>query len=61
MYSKNELIKLYKKETNPKVKERLFFVIKVNMIISFLPTLVMNYIEVDLGDHIGGIGSYNKE
>ncbi len=29
MYSKNELIKLYKKETNPKVKERLFFVIKV--------------------------------
>ena len=29
MYSKNELIKLYKKENNPKVKERLFFVIKV--------------------------------
>lgn len=29
MYSKNELIKLYKKETNPKVKERLLFVIKV--------------------------------
>ena len=29
MYSKNELIKLYKKETNIKVKERLLFVIKV--------------------------------
>ncbi len=29
MYSKNELIKLYKKETNIKVKERLLLVIKV--------------------------------
>ena len=29
MYSKNELIKLYKKEINIKVKERLLFVIKV--------------------------------
>ena len=30
MYSKNELIRLYKKkETNPKVKERLLLVIKV--------------------------------
>ena len=29
MYSKNELIRLYKKETNPKIKERLLFVIKV--------------------------------
>jgi putative transposase len=29
MYSKNELIKLYKKEINIKVKERLPFVIKV--------------------------------
>ena len=29
MYSKNELIRLYKKETNPKVKERLLFVITV--------------------------------
>jgi len=29
VYSKNELIKLYKKEANPKVKERLLFVIKV--------------------------------
>ncbi|HSF49359.1 MAG TPA: helix-turn-helix domain-containing protein [Nitrososphaeraceae archaeon] len=29
MNSKNELIRLYKKETNPKVKERLLFVIKV--------------------------------
>jgi putative transposase len=29
MYSKNELIRLYKKETNIKVKERLLLVIKV--------------------------------
>ena len=29
MYSKNELIKFYKKETNIKVKERLLLVIKV--------------------------------
>lgn len=29
MYSKNELIRLYKKENNPRVKERLLFVIKV--------------------------------
>ena len=29
MYSKNELIKFYKNETNIKVKERLLFVIKV--------------------------------
>jgi transposase len=29
VYSKNELIKLYKKETNIKVKERLLLVIKV--------------------------------
>ena len=29
MYSKNELIRLYKKETNFKVKERLLLVIKV--------------------------------
>ena len=28
-YSKNELIRLYKKETNLKVKERLLLVIKV--------------------------------
>ena len=28
-YSKNELIRLYKKETNLKVKERLILVIKV--------------------------------
>lgn len=29
MYSKNELIRLYRKETNPKVKERLLLVIKI--------------------------------
>lgn len=29
MYSKNELIRLYKNEDNPKVKERLLLVIKV--------------------------------
>ena len=29
MYSKNELIRLYKQESNLKVKERMLFVIKV--------------------------------
>jgi putative transposase len=29
VYSKNELIRLYRKETNPKVKERLLLVIKI--------------------------------
>ena len=29
MYSKNELIRFYRKETNPKVKERLLLVINI--------------------------------
>jgi len=38
VHSKNELIRLYKKETNPNVKERLLFIIKVkfdNIILAY--------------------------
>ena len=62
MYSKNELIRLYKKETNFKVKERLLLVIKVkcdNVIPAY--AAVMNYIEVDPGDYTGWIDFPKKE
>ena len=53
-YSKSELIRLYKKETNLKVKERLLLVIKVRHD-SIIPAYaaVMNYIEVDHEDYTG--------
>jgi hypothetical protein len=53
-YSKDELIRLYKKEINIKVKERMLLVIKVehdNVIPAYAAE--MNYIEVDHGHHTG--------
>ena len=50
------MIRLYKKETNFKVKERLLLVIKVkyeNVILAYAADELMNYIEVDHGDYTG--------
>ena len=61
-YSKDELIRLYKKETNIKVKERMLLVIKVkyeNVITAYAAE--MNYIEVGPGDYTGWIDFPKKE
>ena len=53
-YSKNELIRLYKKETNLKVKERMLLVIKVenkNVIPAYAADEL--HIEVDHGHCTG--------
>jgi len=63
MYSNNELIRLYKKETNIKVKERLLLVIIKVKYDNIIPAYASDelHIEVDPGDYIGWIDSYKKE
>ena len=55
MYSKNELIRLYKKETNIKVKERLLFIIIKVKYDNIIPAYASDelHIEVDHGDYTG--------
>ena len=62
MYSKNELIRLYKKETNLKVKERMLLVIKVEND-DVIPAYAADelHIEVDHGHYTGWIDSLQKE
>jgi len=63
MYSKNELIRLYKKETNIKVKERLLFIIIKVKYDNIIPAYASDelHIEIDHEDYIGWIDSYKKE
>jgi putative transposase len=61
-YSKSELIRLYKKETNLNVKERLFLIIKVqydNVIPAYAADEL--HIEVDHGHYTGWIDSIKKD
>ena len=53
-YSKSALIRLYKKETNIKVKERLLLVIKVKYD-NIIPAYAADelHIEADPGDYTG--------
>ena len=61
-YSKNELIKLYKKETNHKINQRLLLVIKVqhdyNILTAYM--LLMNHPVACYGHYSGWLEIFSR-